>query len=308
VEVLSFLIGKLQAIKTRWKALVFCLFAAVIFWFLSALNKEHTTVLALPITLSFDQERFIPIKPLPQKLLVNVTGNGWDLLLKSLGYQTAPIEINLERPDLTPYILASSLRNELAISAGKLNINFIVSDTLRTAIDKRVSKKLKLDINPAGLSFSQGYGFHDKPLASPDTVSVNGPATLVDSLSGVLILNPVKKRIAENVTFDVPVKIDAGLVIQPSKVMVVVKSGLVETRSIRIPLVLSKKRSLTKIKSDSVNIILRGPKTFLDSLRFSGVQAYITSAENGRRDFIKPQVSGLPIWVNLIEVDSVRVK
>ena len=306
--VLSSITGKLRAEQTRWKALVFCLGAAMIFWLLSALNKEHTTDVALPVRISFDHTRYVPVRPLPEKVIVNATGNGWDLLIKSLGYDTEPVVIELDRPDATPYILATSVRSDFANAAGKLNINFFLSDTIRVAIDDLVTRKLKLQAELKGISFSDEYGLHGATVIEPDSVVVTGPEILVDSLPDVLVLNPAKKRISENLDIEVPVILGAGLVVQPSRVLVRIAAGPVVIRTIRLPLNVEKRNSNRKQSNDSIQITLRGPEEIFNSATQSGWHAGYPASGLPKGEFVIPQIFGVPQWVTILQIDSVRVK
>ena len=306
--VLSFLTGILRADQTRWKALVFCLCAAVLFWLLSALNKEHTAEVALPIRISYDESRFVAVRPLPEKVRVNVTGNGWDLLIKSLGYDTEPVVIQLDRPDATPYILATSIRGDFASAAGKLNINFFLADTIRVSVDDLVARKFKLIVNGEGLKFSEGNGLYDVIHIEPDSVVVSGPEILIDALADVLILSPSRKRISENVTIELPVLLGAGLIAQPARVTAQIYAGPVITGSLQIPLTFEKGKKRRKGTEDSVRITLRGPEEILNTGTQSGWQAKVPANSSASNDFVIPEISGVPEWLVILHVDSVRVK
>jgi hypothetical protein len=70
--------------KKNWKAVVLCIFAATVFWFFNALNKNYSTNINFALAFEYDQDRFIPMKSLPSTVRMNVTGSGWDLFRRSL--------------------------------------------------------------------------------------------------------------------------------------------------------------------------------------------------------------------------------
>ncbi|MBZ0247597.1 MAG: hypothetical protein K8H85_16765, partial [Cyclobacteriaceae bacterium] len=82
--------------RTNWKALSLCLLAALVFWFFNALNKDYSTNLRFSVNFLFDQERYVAVEPLPKEVFMNVSGNGWDLLRKSLGVNLPDMNIPLE--------------------------------------------------------------------------------------------------------------------------------------------------------------------------------------------------------------------
>jgi hypothetical protein len=308
VGVLSFLTGILRADQTRWKALVFCLCAAVLFWLLSALNKEHTAEVALPIRVSYDPSRFVAVRPLPEKVRVNVTGNGWDLLIKSLGYDTEPVVIQLDRPDATPYILATSVRGDFANAAGKLNINFFMSDTIRIAVDDLVTRKFKLMVNTEGLKFSEDFGLYEDIKLEPDSVLVSGPEILMDSLPDAITLIPFRRSISENMTIELPVLLGAGLIAQPSRVIAQIYAGPVVVRTLQIPLTFEKVKKGRKGIEDSIRITFRGPEEILKTGPRAGWHAKVPANSSASSDFVLPEISGVPEWLTIMHVDSVRVK
>ena len=77
-------------------------------------------------------------KPLPPVIVVNVTGNGWDLFRKNVGVKVPNIALTLERPVEIRKIVASTLSPVIASQIGALQVNYIVSDTLRLKIEPKI--------------------------------------------------------------------------------------------------------------------------------------------------------------------------
>src|SRR5437870_539829 len=116
--------------KRNWKAVVLCMLTASVFWCFNALNKRYTTTLSFPITFDFDRERFIPVRPLPSAVRINVTGIGWNLLRRSTGVRVVPLVISLERPSQVRKIVGSTLPALFSSQLSGFDINFILTDTL----------------------------------------------------------------------------------------------------------------------------------------------------------------------------------
>ena len=83
--------------RTNWKAVALCFFAALIFWLFSSLNKDHTTNIRFPLHFEFDNDRYVPVA-IPHHVSLNVSGNGWDLLRKSLGVRLPVLNVALDKP------------------------------------------------------------------------------------------------------------------------------------------------------------------------------------------------------------------
>src|SRR6187431_968935 len=95
--------------RKNWKAVVLCVFAATIFWFFNALNKNYTTNITFPLAFDYNSENYVAIRPLPEAVRINVTGMGWDLFRRSLGLKIPPLVIPLERPSQINRIVGSTL-------------------------------------------------------------------------------------------------------------------------------------------------------------------------------------------------------
>jgi hypothetical protein len=85
--------------KTDYKAIVICLLAAIIFWIMNALNKEgYSEKISFPLQFSYNDSLYIPTQPLPEKISVNVSGNGWNLLRKAFALDITPIKYSISKP------------------------------------------------------------------------------------------------------------------------------------------------------------------------------------------------------------------
>jgi hypothetical protein len=78
--------------KTDIKAIFISLMAALIFWVMNALNKDgYSQKISFPLQFSYNDSLYIPTQPLPEKIFVNVSGNGWNLLRKAFALDVTPI-------------------------------------------------------------------------------------------------------------------------------------------------------------------------------------------------------------------------
>ena len=95
---------------TDWKAILLCVFTAAIFWVFNSLNKQYTTNVYYPIKLTgFSRDSLFEVLPPPKYIAVNVTGQGWMLLRRSLGFGNETIEIVIPSPTATRRIVGKDL-------------------------------------------------------------------------------------------------------------------------------------------------------------------------------------------------------
>jgi hypothetical protein len=175
----------------NWKAITLCFIAATVFWFFNALNKNYTTNINFPLEFEYDQEGFIPVRPLPSSVRINVTGMGWDLFRRSSGLKVPPLVIPLERPADVKKIVAQP--GLFAAQLERFEINFVLTDTLDVAIEKKVSRWITLRLDAGSIRLKENFVRTSEPRLEPDSIFVEGPLPLVNNF-----LEPVYLRLAED--------------------------------------------------------------------------------------------------------------
>ncbi len=298
--------------RRNWKAVVLCVLAAMVFWFLNALNKTYTTNLNFPLAFEFDRAGFVPVESLPQQVRLNVTGNGWDLFKRSTGLDVRTLQIPLERPAEVRKIDGGSLHRFFSHQVEGLEINFSVTDTIYLDIDPKASRWVKVAIDSVFLSIEEGYGLTSEVSIVPDSIRIEGPLRMVEAFEEPLLLRLRQQEIDEPFREEVEINLPSSEIISydPRVVailfdverMVTVEDSvnveienvpptISEVEEIRIPLTVSMPESVAKgFSMDSVRAVL----DLTDFVRGDSV--------------IFPRIEGLPDFTTIIEVDSVRIR
>ena len=166
--------------SSYWRAVTVCFLAASTFWLLNALNKTYSTRITYPLNWRYDAARYIPVKPLPTEVAVNVTGRGWKLLRKSLMLDVRPAEVSLSRqPNTTRFVTGQSLRPALQAAMEGMQFNYILTDTLWVEFDRLVTRRLSLALSPAADGSALPYAAR----FVPESIAFRGPARTVNSLA-----------------------------------------------------------------------------------------------------------------------------
>ncbi len=190
--------------KKNWKAVVLCIFAAMVFWFFNALNKNYSTNINFPVTFDYDQKQYIPVELLPATVRMNVTGSGWDLFRRSLGFKVPPLVVPLEKPASVHKIVGATLPAIFAGQLERLTINFVITDTVHLHIEGKLRKKFTVAVGSVQQYIHPDYGLADKPRLNPDTVWLEGPAEIINSIPDTLLLilpqQNIRKGYNENIT------------------------------------------------------------------------------------------------------------
>lgn len=299
--------------RTNWKAFALCLFAATIFWIFNALNKNYSTNLSLPLQVEFDKAKYAATEAIPAQLTVNVNGIGWELLRKSLGQKTPAITLPLERPADVHRIPGVALVPQVVSQLGTLQLNYVVLDTLRLAIQPKVSRKMKLTASLEELTFKKNFGRISPVVVLPDSLVLEGPKSFIDALGETLSLNVIGKRIGGHYRENLEVLIEHGEFISrnPPVVEVMFEVGPVTKVSSWMPLMVTKNTVLmTDHDSISYSVIIpqRNSEQFVtDKSMITASLPQLTLAK-GDSTRVLPVIAGIPAYVNEIHLDSILVR
>jgi hypothetical protein len=183
--------------KGNWKIILFSLIGASIFWFFNALNKDYTANIDQPLEFVFDEEGLV-IVDLPEKVELNVSGGGWNLLRKSSLVNLKPVQIYLESPTTTKVMIGSTLRPLLSDQLDELEVNYVISDSLFINVEPNREKKVKLWIDSLGIDLRRNYRLNSPIRIAIDSILISGPESLVTSFSDTLSLIIDESRIDED--------------------------------------------------------------------------------------------------------------
>ncbi len=191
----------------KLKVVVFCILISTTFWFFSALNKaDYTTQIQYPIEFKYDPNLYVAVSELPDKLPIDVTGGGWDLMTRSFGFGMEPISIDLEDPSVLRYHLSSTLRGDLSASMTDINLNFILNDTLFYNIQKRVKRRIPVAFDSISIVLDEGHEITSSINLEPKYIELEGPENLVNAFSNPFIVYPGSNSFDDNVDdqFEIP--------------------------------------------------------------------------------------------------------
>lgn len=311
MSVVNSIFNFLRFNKRNWKAVVLCLVAATVFWFFNALNKTYSANISFPLAFEYDHEKYIPVKPLPRNVKMNITGIGWELFKKSSGLKVAPLSIPLERPSEVKKIVGSTLPPHFSTQLEGLQINFVITDTLLVDIDENVKRKLSLAVDSIDGYIHPDYGVTSDITMSPDTFWVEGPKRLISALPQVVGIKLPINNIDQDFREEVELNFSGSNVIKRNPPLAEVSFSVerfVEVNK-KFPLTIAnipaKLKSVINIKE--VNCWYRLPESQVNKATDS-VRATLNLKKIERGDHIlAPIVSGLPQRAKLIKVDSVRI-
>lgn len=197
----SFTINRSDAIRV-----VLCLMAATTFWFLNALNRDYSTKISCPIQFRYNDSDYVAVSPVPEKIMLDVTGYGWNLLKRSLGIDKEPVEYVITRPLRTKYVTAPFLLASVSEQIKGLRVNYVVEDTLYLDFDQRVRKTVPIVLDSALIDLESGYAIVSPVQLEPRKVTFEGPASMLKKLPSTLKVTVPTRRIDDS--FEEDIKLD----------------------------------------------------------------------------------------------------
>ncbi len=297
----------------NWKAVGLCIFAATIFWFFNALNKNYTTNINLPLVFDFDRERYIPIRPLPEVVRFNVTGVGWNLFRRSVGLKFPPLVVPLPQPSDVKKIVGSTLPALVSNQPEGFAINFVLTDTLHVAIARKKKKVIKLRVDIPTLLLKKGYGLVSDIKVMPDTVSIEGPAELIDSLPKFVDLKLDDRNIDDDFAENIEVKFlnDELIKRNPPTVLVTFQVDRYVEIEKSIPLEIANppKNSWPVIEGKKLECRVAIPESAQNTFAPDSMKAVVDleNVTKGQNKLL-PIIVGLPPYSRIIKLDSISIK
>jgi len=310
VEVRNAISGGFRAENINWKAILLCLGAAMVFWLFNALNKEHTADLQYPVQIVHNAEQFVPAGKLPDRVPLNVTGKGWNLLAASLGVRMDPVIIDPLSQTGVTRIGADELMRQFSPALGKLRINYFKIDSLTFEFEPRVRKMVRLVPDLSGLVMLPGYEAIAPVNIRPDSVWLDGPASVVAAVPDPLPVRPVEDRISGEYRRSVLLSPVGDIRTKPRKAEISFLAIKMNSFTWMVPVKLLPVKVPGKWKADrdSVSVVfrMRADRTLnRDSFR---PVASVQPVSRERIQTCVPVLSGLQPGIRVVSMDSVVIR
>lgn len=185
-----------------------CIFLTTLLWLLNALNKDYTTKISYPIVIEYDPSRVVSTEELPKKVDINVSGYGWNLLRKTIGFRVDPLVVSLENPTYTKYLTAGQLYPAINEQLRDVRLNYIIMDTMYLSFEQRVQRKVPLKVDSQNISLAENYRIVGDIKVDPDSVEFEGAESRLNALPKFILLSVPGKNIQNHyentITLDYP--------------------------------------------------------------------------------------------------------
>lgn len=295
------------------RVITLCIVAAATFWFLNALNDTYSTTLKYPLVFSYDTEKYIPLEQPPEYIQINVSGIGWNLFRNSLGIKVTPVNFKLQNASEIKKIPGNSILGTLSDQLDEFNVNFILTDTLYVNIDSRATRRFKLAIDSSAIKLNEQYWLSSSLRYSPDSVTLQGPESILSQMDDVLLIDIPQSDIDENYNEDIPIEFENSRLISRDPPTMNVVFGVEEYTSseIDVPLTMENfpkngKAFVTDtLRKVIYNVGINRANNITPDL-FSVIANY--NMINPEDSTITLQVTKYPEFTKDVHLDSAKVK
>ncbi|QHL88287.1 hypothetical protein GU926_12930 [Nibribacter ruber] len=181
---------------------------ATTFWVLNSLNKSYIARISYPIQFVYDQRQLVPVKPLPEEVMVSVTGKGWKLLRKNLMFQVKPAELSIRGLPYVKRLPGAALRPAIANALDGLELNYVATDTLYFDFDHLITRKIPLGIDTAQVRIGPGFTYGGQLRIQPDSVAFTGPKQIISMFPSPYPLAPPEAALQSSFKGELPLLYD----------------------------------------------------------------------------------------------------
>ncbi len=211
--------------STAPKKVILFILASVFFWFLTKLSKEYDDTIDYPVEyINLPNDKLLQQEPI-KSIDIHIKASGFKLISAALFPQQIKIDAsNLAAKSSTEYYLLVS-QQRLAIQRQMktgVEIDHFIADSINFNLGSLKSKKIPVKFN-SNLSYDTGYEIDGVFTITPDSISISGPESILDTIHAVETLVLTKKEIHESIQEELGIKsfsANSNIRLQESKVTV----------------------------------------------------------------------------------------
>lgn len=183
--------------RGRVKTFIGCLLAATFFWLMNVLNKDNYSIkLNYPLVIDYDNTSFVAVQPLPKRVSVNVSGDGWSLLQKSwFNFNADPVVYKVLNPSKDSFINTTTLTDQITELFPLLKVNYVIADTFELNFERKVRKIIPIRIDSLDIHMQKGYMISSIINVSPSLISIDGPASVLSTYPDTLHISIATPKI-----------------------------------------------------------------------------------------------------------------
>lgn len=251
---------------------MYCILTAATFWFFSALNKQYDATINFPVDWEYDQEKYIATNDLPDKIQMNVSGIGWNLLRASSRIKITPLALRLSDPVAKKQLPGSYFANQVAEELDNLQLNYIIEDSLYFDIDYKTSQSFPVYIDSTHINLEDDYRITSPVSFDQDLVEITGPKGVLQTLpKDTFWVHVIETNIDEDFNSEIPFQMEYPdlMSARPQTVRVSFQVRKFESKQIQVPVILLNTGSKVFLTDTIATVRFQVRKDREDSVKLS---------------------------------------
>jgi len=190
-------------VKKKIPLLIISIAFSVIIWGTISLSEEYYANVNVPLRVVGYPNGYTIGNEIPENITIKLRGIGWKLFSVNIGKDvTYNISVNGDSGFKQIKLMDHLTDNRWMLS--ELDIIDIVPNSLSFSIERRVKRKLPI-VADLSLDFKVGYGLAKDVVLEPDSVVIDGPQSVVNSLTEIktkeIRLSSLDKLTIKNIGF-----------------------------------------------------------------------------------------------------------
>jgi YbbR domain-containing protein len=190
-------------VKKKIPLIIISITFSIIIWGTISLSEEYYANVNVPLRVVGFPNGYTIGNEIPENITIKLRGVGWKLFSVNIGKDvTYNISVNGDSGFKQIKLMDHLTDNRWMLS--ELDIIDIVPNSLSFSIERRVKKKLPI-VADLSLDFKAGYGLAKQVVLEPDSVVIDGPQSVVNSLTEIktkaIRLSSLDKLTIKNIDF-----------------------------------------------------------------------------------------------------------
>ncbi len=296
----------------RIRVILLCFLAATTFWFLNALNKDHTATIRYPVEFLYDHTTYVPVEDLPENVLINVNSIGWNLLKNNLGIKVTPLQIPVENPSDTRKIAANTLPGLISDQLNDFQLNYVLTDTLHLHIDRKLRNTVYIKLDTSKIALAPNTEIRPDIKIIPDSVVLEGPSSVIKALDGTIFINLDNDQVASDFDEIVGIELPPGVTaLNTSSVRISFEIKEYVERSLRVPIKRQNFPDDSTWIAEPTEVLVRYRVDAQDDDELNP-SAFLIVADFEKMDtsdsLVSPRIVAYPERLSGVRMDSLRVR
>jgi hypothetical protein len=189
--------------KNKIPLIIISIAFSVIIWGTISLSEEYYANVNVPLRVVGFPKGFTIGNEIPDNITIKLRGIGWKLFAVNIGKDVAyNISVNGDSGIIQIKLMDHLTDNRWMLS--ELDIIDIIPNSLLLSIERRIKKKLPI-VADLSLDFKAGYGLAKQVVLEPDSIVIDGPHSVVNSLTEIktkeIKLSSLDKLTIKNIDF-----------------------------------------------------------------------------------------------------------